>query len=167
MKKRFYLIILILSLFIVTGCDKEDNKNTNYNTGNPVDENLFKIKEKEFHLDTEKEFESLKYKVSNEFREINNLTPASKYMQYNYQPEDESNYFFFRIFYYENKDFAFVRKDLGIADNIEYKLIDEERTDGIIHLYFISKEGSTYVIHFVSQNDIKDFETKTLNSLKF
>ncbi len=85
-KKRFYLIILILSLFIVTGCDKEDNKNINYNTGNPVDENFFKIKEKEFHLDTKKEFEGLKYKISSEFREINNLTPASKYMQYNYQP---------------------------------------------------------------------------------
>lgn len=177
MKKRFYLIILILSLFIVTGCGKEGNKNINYNTGNPVDENLFKIKEKEFHLDTEKEFESLKYKVSSDFREINNFTPASKYMQYNYQPEDEANYFFFRIFFYKNKDFAFVRKDLGIddkfkfidgkTDNIEYKLIDEERTDGTIHLYFISKDNSTYVIHFVSQNDIKDFETKTLNSLKF
>ena len=46
-------------------------------------------------------------------------------------------------------------------------MIDEERKDGTIHFYFINKDGNTYVLHFVSQNDIKDFESKVLNSIKF
>ena len=167
MKKILLSLMLFVTMFTIIGCG-----NTN-----KIDETLFKIKDKEFHLDTDKEFEGLNYKTSMEFREINNGTPMSKYVQYNYQPEDSSNYFFFRIFYYTKKDFTFVRSDLAIDNKfkfidgktefIEYKMIDEERKDGTIHSYFINKDGNTYVLHFVSQNDIKDFENKVLNSIKF
>ena len=46
-------------------------------------------------------------------------------------------------------------------------MIDEHRTDGTIHFYFINKDNNTYVLHFASQYDIKDFETKVVNSVKF
>ena len=146
MKKILLSLMLFVTMFTIIVCG-----NTN-----KIDETLFKIKDKEFHLDTDKEFEGLNYKTSMEFREINNGTPMSKYVQYNYQPEDSSNYFFFRIFYYTKKDFTFVRSDLAI-----------DKKDGTIHSYFINKDGNTYVLHFVSQNDIKDFENKVLNSIKF
>lgn len=163
---------------MVIGCGNSNNgENNNKNKENTVDETLFTIKDKEFHLDTEKEFEGLKYKTSSEFKEVNNSSFTSKYVQYNYQPDDASNYFFFRIFYFNGKDFAYARKDLGIddkfkyqdgkTDNIEYKMVDEERKDGTIHFYFVNKEGNTFVLHFVSQNDIKDFELKVLKSLEF
>ena len=165
MKKLFLSLFVILGLFIITGCGCSKNNA------------LFVIKDKEFRLDTDKEFEGLKYKTSADFREINNTTYASKYVQYNYQPEDSSNYFYFRIFYFKGKDIEYARKDFGIeekfkfqdgkTDNIEYKMIDEERTDGTIHFYFITRGNDTFVLHFVSQNDIKDFETKALNSIKF
>ena len=178
MKKRLFLsFILIFSLLLITGCGNDNNGENNKKEENIVDETLFTIKDKEFHLDTDKEFEGLKYKTSSEFKEIDNFSFASKYMQYNYQPDGSSNYFYFRIFYFKVKDFAYARKDLaiddkfkyqdGTTDKIEYKMVDEERTDGTIHFYFISKDGNTFVLHFVSQNDIRDFEEKVLKSLEF
>lgn len=46
-------------------------------------------------------------------------------------------------------------------------MIDEGRTDGTIHHYFITKDGNTFIVDFISQNDIKDFEEKVLESIKF
>ena len=172
MKKKILLsLLVIIAILMSTGCGNSQKEEV------IVDKTLFKIKDKEFHLDTDKVFEGLQYQISGDFREINNGTPASKYVQYNYQPEGSSNYLFFRIFYYAQKDFNYVRSDLAIDDkfkfingkteSIEYKMIDEERTDGTIHFYFINKDSHTYVLHFVSQNDIKDFEKMVLNSLKF
>ena len=176
MKKKVFLSLFLILCLFITGCGCSKNKEV-ADDNFVADESLFIIKDKEFHLDTDKEFEGLKYKVSADFKEINNVTFASKYMQYNYQPEDSSNYFYFRIFYFKGKDIEYARKDLGIedkfkyqnghTDNIEYKMIDEERTDGTIHFYFISKDGNTFVLHFVSQNDINDFEKKALNSINF
>ena len=99
-------------------------------------------------------------------------------MLYNYQPEKTSNYFYFRIFCYKGKDIDFARgdyvgneeqfeyKDLNV-NSIDYKMIDEERTDGTIHHYFVTKNENTYILSFISQNDIKDFENKVLNSISF
>jgi len=57
-------------------------------------------------------------------------------------------------------------KDVKIND-IEGKMIDEERDDGTIHHYFINKDGNTFIVDFISQNDIKDFENKVLDSISF
>lgn len=175
-KKIILILFVLLTLFSITGCgSKKEEKNEKEEV---VDKTLFKIKDKEFHLDTDKEFEGLKYKVSSEFREINNITPSSTYMQYNYQPENSSNYFYFRIMFYKGKDINYAKndylgeeekfefKDVKIND-IEYKMIDEERTDGTIHHYLITKDGNTFLLSFISQNDIKDFEKKVLDSINF
>ena len=178
MKKKVLLcFFIILALCTITGCGStKEEKNSEKEK--IVDKTLFKIKDKEFHLDTDKEFEGLKYKTSSEFKEINNITPSSTYMQYNYQPANSSNYFYFRILCYKGKDIEFAKndyvgneeqfeyKDVTI-NNIDYKMIDEERTDGTIHHYFVTKDEKTFIIDFISQNDIKDFENKILNSISF
>jgi len=178
MKNKILLCLLIVGLlFTITSCNtskKDDNNNEN----EVIDKTLFTIKDKEFHLDTDREFEGLKYKISSEFREIDNVTPTSTYMQYNYQPDNSSNYFYFRILFYKGKDIDFAKndyigsekqyeyKDVKIND-IEGKMIDEERDDGTIHHYFINKDGNTFIVDFISQNDIKDFENKVLDSISF
>ena len=174
MKKKILLcLFIIVVLFTITGCGSNSKGENQI-----VDKSLFKIKDKEFRLDTDKEFEGLKYKTSSGFREINNITPSSVYMQYNYQPENSSNYFYFRILCYKGKDIDFAKNDyLGnekqfvykdvTINNIDYKMIDEERTDGTIHHYFITKDGKTFIIDFISQNDIKDFENKVLDTISF
>lgn len=176
MKKKIILSVLVfLSLFIITGCGKkEENKKEK----EVKDKSVFTIKDKEFKLDTDKEFEGLKYKTSSEFKEVDNVTPSSTYMQYNYQPEGSSNYFYFRILCYKDKDIEFAKNDyLGNEEqfeyedvkinNIEYKKIDEKRTDGTIHHYFITKDNKTFILSFISQNNIKDFESKVLDSIEF
>ena len=178
-RKLFFILFIFILIFIITGCGfKSKDSVERVKENKVVDETLFKIKDKEFHLDTDKEFEELKYKTSSEFKEINNVTPSSTYMQYNYQPENSSNYFYFRIFCYKGKDIDFARgdyvgneeqfeyKDLNV-NSIDYKMIDEERTDGTIHHYFVTKNENTYILSFISQNDIKDFENKVLNSISF
>ena len=179
MKKKILIVLLmIITLLTITGCETTKKETTKKKEKEVVDETLFKIKDKEFHLDTDKEFEGLKYKTSSEFKEVNNFTQSSTYMQYNYQPENSSNYFYYRILFYKGKDIDFAKEDyIGNEDqfeykdvkinNIEYKMIDEERTDGTIHHYFINRDGNTYIIDFISQNNIKDFENKALNSIEF
>ena len=181
MKKRILIsLFVIVTLFTIVGCSskKEEKNEENNEKDEIVDETLFKIKDKEFHLDTDKEIEGLKYKTSSEFKEVNNITPSSNYMQYNYQPENSKNYFYFRILFYKGKDIEFAKEDyIGNEEQFEYKdtkindidckMIDEEGTDGTIHHYFISKDGNTYIIDFISQNNIKDFENKVLKSISF
>ena len=178
MKKKLIIsILLLVALFTITGCGNKE-ESSEKKEEKVVDKTLFKIKDKEFHLDTDKEFQGIKYKVSKDFKEIDNYTPSSIYMQYYYQPENSSNYFYFRILFYKGKDINFAKedyigneeefelKDVKIND-IEYKMIDEERTDGTIHHYFVTKDGNTFILSFISQNDIKDFEEKELNSISF
>ena len=179
MKKKVLLFLfVVVALFTITGCGSKKKENSSKEKNVIADKSLFKIKDKEFHLDTDKEFEGLKYKTSSEFKEIDNITPSSTYMQYSYQPENSSNYFYFRILCYKGKDIAFAKsdyvgdeeqfeyKDVTI-NNIDYKMIDEERTDGTIHHYFVTKDDKTFIIDFISQNNIKDFENKVLNSISF
>lgn len=179
MKKKILLGLLVFALFFtITGCGAKKQEDNNKKENEFVDETLFKIKDKEFHLDTDKEFKGLKYKTSSEFKEIDNITPSSVYMQYNYQPDNSSNYFYFRILFYKGKDINFAKNDyIGNEEQFEYidvkingiegKMIDEKRTDGTIHHYFITKDGNTFIIDFISQNDIKDFERKVLDSISF
>ena len=177
-KKILIILLVVIALCTITGCGSKKEEENKKEENVVVDESLFKIKDKEFHLDTDKEFEGLKYKTSKDFKEIDNFTPSSIYMQYNYQPEYSSNYFYFRILCYKGKDIEFAKndyvgneeqfeyKDVSI-NNIDYKMIDEERTDGTIHHYFITKDGKTFIIDFISQNDIKDFEAKVMDSISF
>lgn len=182
MKKKFLLGVLVLFIILtITACGsttQENNKKNKNKKKEIVDKTLFVIKDKEFHLDTDKEFEGLKYKTSSEFKEINNVTPSSVYMQYNYQPDNSSNYFYFRILFYQGKDIDFAKNDyIGNEEQFEYediningiesKMIDEKRTDGTIHHYFITKDKNTFIIDFISQNDIKNFENKVLDSISF
>ena len=177
MKKIKYLLLIICIFSLLTGCTskKENNKkNNNKEEVKEVDKTLFTINGYEFHLDKEASYEGLKYTISSDFTEGNH----QNCIQYSYYPDDGgNNLLFFRVFYYEDKDESYIKNDLAIegeltfkdgkTDNIEYKLYDENRKDGTIRFYFIYKDNKTYVVNFVSKYDIKDFETKVLDTLKF
>lgn len=164
MKKKILLFLLIVTLFTITGCNKDKES---------VDNTLVKVNDVALHMDKEKEFKGIKYIITDDLKEA----VFDKYVQYYLYQEAGSNLLFFRIFYYENKNHNDIRNDLGIANklseekgktgNIEYTFIDEKRNDGTIHFYIIDKDNISYVINFVSKYDIKDFEEKVLNSIKF
>ena len=175
MKKRYLLLfILLLVLFSITGCNKKTNKEepTKKEETKVVDKTLVKVNDVDLHINSEKEFKGLKYTISEELKEAE----FDNYIQYYLYQEQGPNLLFFRIFYYQNKDSEYIRKDLAIDsnlteekgknDNIEYTLIDTKRTDGTIHFYFIKKDNTTYVINFVSQYDISDFEKLVFDSIK-
>ena len=172
------LILLLVGLFILTGCGTEEevkkNENNEQTTSAVVDETLVKINDLEFHLDKETSFKDVKYTVVSDFKEAN----FERYIQYNYYQKDNTNLLFFRIFDYGTKSNEEAISDLGVdgnitfidgkTDNIEYKYYPQPRDDGgTIHYYLINKDGNLYVINFVSKYDIKDFEEKVLNSIKF
>ena len=172
MKKKVLFILLIailaIGLLALAGCGKKEDKKE-------VDETLVTINGLDFHLDTNKEFKGLKYVISKDLKEAN--FEAYNYIQYYYYQEDSTNLLFFRVFYYKGKNFDDAIYDLGIGnvtlvdgknDNLEYKVYKEPREDGgTINLYFIDKDGDTYVVNFVSQYDIADFEAKVVKSLSF
>ena len=180
MKKKIFLlglivIILISGLLILTGCGaKNETKESEEQPETAVDETLVKINGLEFHLNKEASFKGLNYVIVNEFKEVIH----DRYVQYNYYQEDSTNLLFYRVFYYENQSKEKAIEDLGLdstitltdgkTDNIEYKFYEQPRNDGgTIHFYFINKDGNTYVLHFVSKYDIKDFEEKVIKSVKF
>ena len=167
-KKIIFSLLVVVTLFTITGCGME-NKESKLIT----DKTLVKVNGVELHINKEKEFKGIKYTITDDLKEAN----FDQYVQYYLYQESGSNLLFFRIFYYEGKTHDDIRNDLAIGsnlseekgktNNIEYKYIDTKRTDGTIHYYIIDKDNVSYVINFVSQYDIHDFEKTVLNSIKF
>ena len=175
MKKTISILLVLAMLFAFAACGK--GKGENDPEPQPADETAFTVNGLEFHLDTEKEFKGLHYVISGDFREVEHdeFTP---YVQYNFLQEDDSNLLFYRIFYYKGKGTDHAKTDLGLEkdikltdgenEDLEYKMYAQPRDDGgTIHYYFLSKDGNTYVVNFVSKYDIADFEQKVVKSLKF
>lgn len=171
MKKKIILFLFILiGLFTITGCG--DNKKEEKEEKN-IDKTVVKVNGVELHIDKEKEYKGIKYTITDDLKEAE----FDQVMQYYLYQDSGPNLLFFRIFYYENKTHNDIREDLAIesnlteekgkTDNVEYTFIDSKRTDGTIHFYIIEKDNISYVINFVSQYDIKDFEKIVLNSIKF
>lgn len=172
MKKKLLLsLLVIVALFTVTTCggSKEEKDKDEKVTDNTI----AVVNGIELHIDKEKEFKGIKYMISDYLFENN----QDQYVEYKKYQDSGPNLLFFRIFYYENKDHNYIRNDLAIdsnleevkgkTDNVEYIFIDLKRTDGTIHFYIIEKDNISYVVNFVSQYDIKDFEKIVLNSIKF
>lgn len=140
-----------------------------------VDEKAFEINGLKFRLDTEKEFEGIKYEISKDFREVKQDL-YTHYVEYRYMQEDDTNLLFFRIFHYPDKDLDTVINEFGIENpeisdakinNIDYVVYNEPRDDGTVHFYFTTSPNGVYAVHFASRYDIKDFETKVMKTLKF
>ena len=182
MKKALSIILIIAilfaALFVLTGCGekKEEVNETKVEEVKPVDETLITINGLEFHIDQDKEFKGLNYKVVGDFKEVNQDL-FTTYVQYNYLTDD-GNLLYFRIFYYEGKTKEDAVQDLGIegdiiytdgkTNDVDYKFYGPARDDGgTMHYYFIEHEGNTYAITFTSKYDIKDFEEKVMKSVKF
>ena len=188
MKTKLLAVLLVIAmLFGLAACgaapaDNASNNaapaNTENNTAEPeptVDESLVVINGYEFHLDKDAAFKDLHYTVSGDFKENDH----GNYIQYNYYQKDDSNLFFFRVFYYKLAgDVSIAVKDLGLEDNIpltdgknddlEYKFYERPRDDGgTMHFYFTKHEEDIYAVTFTCKYDIKDFEAKVVKSLKF
>ena len=170
MKKKLLLsMIIIVGLLIFTGCGKPKNESNDNSTNN----NIVKVNGIDLHLNKEKEFNGIKYTITDHLKEVNH----DQYVQYYLYQDSGPNLLFFRIFYYENKSHDDIRKDLAIDSNlieeqgktniVEYNFIDTKRTDGTIHYYIIDKDNISYVINFVSQYDIKNFEKIVMDSIYF
>ena len=161
MKKKCIIILLVLVLFIITGC------------GNKVDESIVKVNDVELHIDKRNVFNGIKYMITDDLKEAR----FDQYVQYYLYQESGSNLLFFRIFFYKDKDIKYIKKDLAIdtnlaeingkTDNVDYIFIDTKRNDGTIHFYIIKKDNVSYVVNFVSKYDINDFENRILNSISF
>ena len=177
MTKKLFILLFTIICLTVTGCSSAKEENSSEEPQVIEDETLVVINDQDFHLNKEASFKDVSYIIAEEFREIehDDYTP---YIQYDYRQEDESNLLFFRIFYYQDQDDDAAIADLGIEGNIEliegntdsikYRLYAQPRDDGgTIHFYFITRDNSTYVLHFVSRYDIAAFEERVLNSIHF
>ena len=189
MKTKLLVVLLVIAMvFGLAACgtapannasnDAAPAGNTENNTAEPeppADESLVVINGYEFHLDKDAAFKDLHYTVSGDFKENDH----GNYIQYNYYQKDDSNLFFFRVFYYKLAgDVAIAVKDLGLDSGIkltdgkngdlEYKFYERPREDGgTMHFYFIKHEEDVYAVTFTCKYDINDFEAKVVKSLKF
>lgn len=172
MKKLLLYFILLISIFTIVGCGSKNEEVKKDNEEKEVDKSIVKVNGVELHINKDKEFKGIKYTITDDLKEA----IYDQYIQYNLYQDDGTNLLFFRIFYYEKKDHDYIRKDLAIDSNleevkgknnyVEYSFIDTKRTDGTMHFYIIDKDNISYVINFVSKNDINDFEKVVLNSIK-
>ena len=137
------------------------------------DDSIVIVKDVKLHINKEKEFKGIKYTITDDLQEAT----FDQYVQYYLYQDGGSNLLYFRIFYYKDRSHKYIKNDLAIdynlieetgkTDYIEYTYIDTKRNDGTMHFYFIDKNNETYVLNFVSKNDIKDFESKVLGLIKF
>ena len=173
MKKKMLLgLLIVLGLCTITGCGCS-KKESNNNEEKEVDDSLVVVNGVELHLNQEKEYQGIKYTITDDLDKAD----FDYVIQYYKYQDSGPNLMFFRIFVYEGKSRDEIKYDLAIedeyvegsgkTDNVEYQFIDLNREDGTIHFYLIDKDNKTYVVNFVSQYDIKDFEKKVLNSVKF
>ena len=184
-KKLISILLAIVLLFVFAGCggtDKPAADNpteepavnpTAEPTEEPVDETLVTVNGVELHMTKDAEFNGIKYTITEDLKEAN----YGRFVQYYLYQDDGPNLLFFRVFYYKGMTHADIRYDLGVeddlkeeagkTDNIEYSLIDLHRDDGTMHFYIVDKDDISYVINFVSQYDIANFETLVLNSIRF
>lgn len=168
------LIGIVVGVVIAMNSNQEPEK-PEEKTEIVDDPKSFSINKLKFKLDTEKEFEGMKYEISKDFKEAKHDI-STHYVEYRYIQKDDTNLLFFRIFHYVGKDVAAVVKDFdlgditlssGQTDNLEYKFYSEPRDDGTVHFYFITKGADTYAIHITSRYDIREFETKVMKTLRF
>lgn len=174
MKKNILLVLLLfVGLFTITGCGCSKEETSKNEDKKETDQSFVTVNGIELHINQEKEYKGIKYTITDDLKE----SDFGQVIQYYLYQDSGPNLLFFRIFYYEGKNHEYIRNDLAIdsnlveekgkTNNIEYSFIDTKRTDGTIHYYIIDNNNNSYVINFVSQYDIKDFEKVVLNSIKF
>ena len=178
MKKVITIFLVIISLFLISGCTKKEDKK---NSDKKENETKILVDGIEFKFNKDATFERLSFKVDEKLPESNPYSaPASaKIRQYLYRAkETDSTYLIIiRMFYYKNKTIEQAMKDLGIegdttelytveAEHMSLKMSDKLSENGTNHIYFISDNSDIYALQIASRSDIKLFESEFLKTLE-
>lgn len=177
MKKKIIIIMLVISLFTITGCgsNKVENNNSSNSKNDVSDNNTVKIKDEEIKLNYDTNFNNMYFKEN--VSKFNTSTMGSNHViQY---VKDGGVLFEIRMAYIENKTIEESKKEINFEvsskkiNNLEYQYgiwetKNNETGDTIYaHQYFYEFNGTTYTIVFMSKDNIDDFEKVFMNNVYF
>ena len=172
MKKVILILLIVLSLFMVTGCGKKEEPKKE----EPVlaDDEVI-LEGIMYKLDQDDTGYGIKYKVANNFRKsvyVNAINYFSEKI-------DDNEYFVFRIFHYKNSTIEKAIKDTTTEYDNRYDTKVGELDYTVVHfvnpigdhvettLYYHKHKKDIYVFCFTSAIDTKRLENIFLTNIVY
>lgn len=171
MRKKLLIVLIIVLLFTITGCDNTTSKeNKSTNNGAPT----IKYKDQEIELSTDTNLKDMHYKTNPNYLKtttVNNL----RVIQYDY---DSDFVFEIRMAYVENASVKDATKSLTYAtttkklNNIEYtygewEINDQTKGKLYAHQYFHEHNNTTYTICFFTASNMSIYEDLFIKYVTF
>ena len=105
MKKSLLIIIMVLSIFLITGCGKKENKNNE--PKNTLAEDEVVLENIKYKSDQDDSEYGIDYKIASNFRK----TVLVNAVNYYSEKINDVSYFVIRIFHYNKKSIDYAIKD--------------------------------------------------------
>ena len=172
MKKRITLVLLIIILFLITGCETSipDNNDSSKKEGI-----VAKINDEEISLDYERDFNNLYYK-ENVVSLHSDTLGSNRVINYS---QNGSVVLSIRMTYIEDMTIEKTKTQLNFETktkkigDLEYLYGEWTFKDSSTEIeykayqYFYEFNNTTYTICFITNEDITDFETKFMSTVYF
>ena len=174
MKKFLLILLIMLSLFMISGCGK---KNTEEKKEEEVKEVLADdevvLENIKYKLDQDDSSYKIDYKIASNFRKTV-LTNAVNYFSENI---DDQAYFVIRIFYYKNKSIDYAIKDTTESYDKKYEIEIGDKKYTVVHfvnftgadveLYYYKHKKDVYAYCFTSHIDLTRLRDIFLKSVVY
>ena len=171
MRKVLSVILIVLSLFMVTGCEKkEPNKKEEI-----LAEDEVVLEGINYKLDQDESGYGINYKIATNLRKVD----TGNALNYFSEKIDGESYFVFRIFHYKNKSIDYAIKDTTTEYDNKYttKINDLDYT--VVHfvnpigvnvetkIYYYKNKKDVYAFCFTSAIDVTRLEEVFLKQVVY
>lgn len=166
MKKKIFLILLLMSLFTLTSCGKNEEKEE-------LADDTVILENIKYQLNQDEEGYGIKYKIASNFRK-SVLINAINYFSENI---NDRAYFVIRIYQYKNKtmDYAikdsvpeYDKKEEKIINNLDYTMVHFINYNGAnTNVYYHKHNKDIYAFVFTAGIDLSRLEKIFLNSIQY
>lgn len=161
------ILIICLSILIITGCEKDNNKTNNKdNSKNTVEVTL---SDEKIKLSYENNFLKMYYKESvSKF--YTDTMGSHRMIRYS---KDNDPIFTIHLVYFKDKNIDEALTDTKyerstkIINDLEYQYFEYEVNGEQGHTYVYYYDGTTYSINFISSNNINEFEKTFMDNVYF
>ena len=169
MKKTILILLIVLSLFMISGCGKkeEEKKEDILADDEVILENI------KYKLDQDDSEYGIDYKVASNFRK----TTLSNAVNYFSENINDQAYFVIRLFYYKNKSIDYAIKDTTESYDNKYETTIGDKNYTVVHfinftgadveLYYYKHNKDVYVFDFTSHIDLTRLRDIFLKSVVY
>lgn len=170
MKKKYLVIILLISIITLVGCGSKENKEKDNNSNSEKTTDTIKVDNVEVKLDLSNTFNKMIYKYPSNALSSN----VGVYTIMDYMNGQE---FIFRIamYYFSRKTIGQVMENSSLSsvdaltyNNATWNVYEGIQDDGKKVINYVTEyNGDAYTITFISDKDLKELAKEFMNNVKF